>query len=169
MSMPLVTAFDATDGVVVVSGVLVGVGLIGVLVPVLPGSALVVGGILLWAADTGTTSAWIVFSVATTCVAIGTVAKWVLPGRSMRAGGVPISTLLVGSALGLAGFFVIPVVGLLVGFVLGVYLAELQRVGRDRAWPATKHALKAVGLSILIELTAALLAAGTWVAGLVLR
>ena len=31
------------------------------------------------------------------------------------------------------GFFVIPVVGLFLGFVLGVYLAELQRVGRAQA------------------------------------
>ena len=48
----------------------------------------------------------------------------------------------------------IPVVGLLVGFVLGVYLAELRRVGSEAAWPATRHALKAVGLSMLIELVA---------------
>ena len=32
----------------------------------------------------------------------------------------------------------------------------------DRAWPATVHALKAVGLSILIELVATLFAAATW-------
>ncbi len=70
--------------------------------------------------------------------------------------------------LGVAGFFVIPVIGLVVGFVLGVYLAELNRVGTTLAWPATKHALKAVGLSILIELVATLFAAATWVAGVVL-
>jgi len=63
------------------------------------------------------------------------------------------------------GFFVIPVVGLLVGFVLGVYLSELQRVGRRGAWPATKAAVKAVGLSMLIELTAAMAAAAVWLAG----
>ena len=31
--------------------------------------------------------------------------------------------------LGIVGFFVVPVVGLLLGFVLGVYLAELARLG----------------------------------------
>ena len=70
--------------------------------------------------------------------------------------------------LGVVGFFVIPVVGLIVGFVLGVYLAELNRVGREAAWPATTHALKAVGLSIMIELAATMLAAATWVVGVVL-
>ncbi len=39
---------------------------------------------------------------------------------------------------------------------------------RAAAWPATVHALKAVGLSMLIELVACLLAAATWVAGVVL-
>ena len=59
-------------------------------------------------------------------------------------------------------------VGLLVGFVLGVYLAEYHRVGAQAAWPSTRHALKAVGLSILIELAAGLLATFVWIAGVVL-
>ena len=62
-------------------------------------------------------------------------------------------------ALGVVGFFVVPVVGLFVGFVLGVYLAERRRVGGAAAWPSTKEALRAVGLSILIELAAGVLAA----------
>nr|WP_246210013.1 DUF456 domain-containing protein [Nocardioides piscis] len=66
------------------------------------------------------------------------------------------------------GFFVIPVVGLFIGFVLGVYAAEHRRLGSAAAWPATKHALKAVGLSILIELAAAMLAVATWIVGVVI-
>ena len=80
--------------------------------------------------------------------------KYVVPGRRLKDNDIPSSTLLLGGLLGIVGFFVIPVIGLLIGFVLGVYLAELRRVGSDAAWPATKHALKAVGLSILIELVA---------------
>jgi hypothetical protein len=60
---------------------------------------------------------------------------------------------------------VVPVVGLFIGFVLGVYLAERARVGGARAWPSTTAALRAVGFSILIELVAASLAAITWVVG----
>ena len=44
---------------------------------------------------------------------------------------------MLGGVLGVVGFFVIPVIGLPLGFVLGVYLSELSRVGVDRAWPAT--------------------------------
>jgi uncharacterized protein YqgC (DUF456 family) len=146
----------------------IAVGVVGVVVPVLPGSLLVWGAILVWAWSTGGTTAWAVFAVATGFLALGAVVKYVVPGRRLKDGGIPGSTLLLGGLLGIVGFFVIPVVGLLIGFVLGIYFAELSRVGRQAAWPATVHALKAVGLSMLIELVATLLAAATWAAGVVL-
>jgi uncharacterized protein YqgC (DUF456 family) len=155
-------------GVEVLVALAIAVGLVGVIVPVLPGSLLVLGAVLVWAWDLGTTTAWIVFAVATTFIALGSIVKYVVPGRQLKDNGIPSSTLLLGGVLGIVGFFVIPVVGLLIGFVLGVYLAELRRVGGDAAWPATKHALRAVGLSILIELVASLFAAATWAVGVVL-
>jgi hypothetical protein len=53
----------------------------------------------------------------------------------------------------------------LIGFVLGIYASELQRVGAQAAWPSTKAALRAVGVSMLIELTSTLLAAVVWAIG----
>jgi uncharacterized protein YqgC (DUF456 family) len=155
------------SGVEVLVALAIAVGLVGVIVPVLPGSLLVLAAILVWAWDLGTGTGWVVFAVATVCIALGSVVKYVVPGRRLKDNGIPGSTLLLGGVLGIVGFFVIPVVGLLVGFVLGVYLAELRRVGADAAWPATLHALKAVGLSILIELVASLGAAVTWAVGVV--
>jgi hypothetical protein len=95
------------------------------------------------------------------------VVKYALPGRGLRTAGVPNRTLVVGGVLGVVGFFVVPVVGLVVGFVLGVYVAELQRLGSTAAWPSTKAALKAVGLSILIELAAGLAATALWLTAVV--
>jgi uncharacterized protein YqgC (DUF456 family) len=156
------------SGAEVLVALAIAVGVVGVIVPVLPGSLLVLAAILVWALGIGTATGWTVFGVAGLFIALGAVVKYVVPGRRLKEGGIPGSTLLLGGLLGIIGFFVIPVVGLLVGFVLGVYLAELNRVGREAAWPATKHALKAVGLSMLIELVASLLAAATWVTGVVL-
>jgi uncharacterized protein YqgC (DUF456 family) len=156
------------SGIEVLVALAIVVGLVGVVVPLLPGALLVLGAILVWAWDVGTGEAWVVFAIATTFIAVGSIAKYAVPGRRLRTSGVPTSTLLLGGLLGIVGFFVIPVVGLVVGFVLGVYLAELRRVGLDAAWPATKDALKAVGFSILIELVATLCAASTWVAGVAL-
>ena len=156
------------SGVEVVVALAIAVGVVGVVVPVLPGSLLVLVAILVWAVHLGGGTAWAVFAVAAAVIALGSVVKYAVPGRRLKEVGVPGSTLVLGGVLGVVGFFVIPVVGLPVGFVLGVYLAELNRVGRAAAWPATKHALKAVGLSMLIELTASLLAAAVWVTGVVL-
>jgi hypothetical protein len=46
-----------------------------------------------------------------------------------------------------------------------VYAAERARVGARAARPSTTAALRAVGLSILIELLAGLAATLTWVVG----
>ena len=146
----------------------IAVGLVGILLPVLPGSALVLAAILGWAIHTAQPTGWVVFAVATTFLVLGTFVKYVVPGRSLRTAGVPGRTLAAGGLLGIVGFFVVPVVGLVLGFVAGVHLAEIRRVGRDRARRSTVTALRAVGLSILIELGAALLAALTWVTGVAL-
>jgi uncharacterized protein YqgC (DUF456 family) len=143
------------------------VGLVGVLVPVLPGLVLVLAAILVWALDVGTGTAWAVFAVATLLLVAGTVVKYAVPGRRLKASGIPSSTTWFGVGLGVVGFFVIPVIGLFIGFVLGVYLAEHRRVGAAAAWPSTREALRAVGVSMLIELAAGVLAALTWAVGVV--
>jgi hypothetical protein len=145
----------------------IAVGLAGIVVPVLPGSVLVLAAILVWAWQVGGATAWTVFGVAAAVLVVGGVVKYLVPNRRLKDAGIPASTQWAGATLGVVGFFVIPVVGVFVGFVLGVYLAEHRRVGRDAAWPSTRHALKAVGISILIELAAALVATFVWVAGVV--
>ena len=145
----------------------IAVGLVGILVPVLPGSVLVLGGILVWAWQVGGATAWTVFAVAAVILVAGNVVKYLVPNRRLKDAGIPASTQWIGAGVGIVGFFVVPVVGLFIGFVLGVYLAEYRRVGSTAAWPSTKHALRAVGLSILIELVAALAATFVWVAGVI--
>ncbi|RYB91882.1 DUF456 domain-containing protein [Nocardioides oleivorans] len=149
----------------VLVGIAIAIGIAGIIVPVLPGTLLVLGAILVWAVQVGTSTGWVVFAVATVLLAAGTVVKYLVPGRRLKAAGVPNRTLLIGGLLAFVGFFVIPVVGMFIGFVLGVYVAERARVGGAQAWPSTVGALKAVGVSILIELVAAFLAAVTWVVG----
>lgn len=144
------------------------VGVTGVVVPVLPGTALVGLGVLGWAALTGGATAWTVAAVAVALLLVGAVVKYVVPGRRLTAAGVPTRTLVWGGAAAVVGFFVVPVVGLVVGFVLGVYAAEHRRVGPRAAWPSTTAALRAVGLALLVELAAALAAVATWAVGVAL-
>ena len=156
------------SGVELLVALAIAVGLVGILVPILPGSILIVGALLVWAWYVGGATAWAVFAVATVILVAGAVVKYLVPNRRLKEVGVPASTQWVGAAVGIVGFFVVPVVGLFIGFVLGVYLAEYRRVGGAAAWPSTKHALRAVGLSILIELVAGLGATVVWLTGVVL-
>ena len=155
---------EFADGV---AGVVILVGLLGIVVPVLPGTLLVAAAILGWGLAVDAALAWMLVAAALTVLAIGTVIKYAVPGRRLRAAGVPPTTLLSGAVLGIVGFFVVPVIGLVAGFVLGVYAAEVRRLGSGRAWPATRSALTAVGLSLLIELGAALGATALWVTAVV--
>jgi uncharacterized protein YqgC (DUF456 family) len=158
------------DVVVVLSALLVVVGIVGILVPVLPGLLLTWIGIAVWSVATRGALGWAVLAAATVIVLAGSAIKYLLPGKRLRDSGVPWSTIAAGGVLGVAGFFVVPVVGLLLGFVLGIYLAELIRVGsRDLAWPSTKRALVLIGWSIVIELAAGLLAATVWFAGVLVH
>lgn len=158
-----------SDNDLVICGVVMVIGLVGVIVPVLPGLTLVVGSIAVWALVEQAVLAWVVLGAAVLVCVGAQVAKYLVPGKRMSAAGVPRRTILAGGLLGIVGFFVIPVLGLLLGFVLGVYLAERVRLRTHRlAWPSTRSATGAVGLSILIELVAGLLAFSFWLAAVVL-
>ncbi|MEP7088708.1 MAG: DUF456 domain-containing protein [Nocardioidaceae bacterium] len=149
-------------------GLAVLVGLAGVVVPVLPGTLLILAAVVVWAVLVSSAAGWAVLAVVAALLLTGTVVKYAVPGRRLSEAGVPGRTLVAGGAVAVLGFFVVPVVGLLLGFVLGVYAAEVLRVGRQEAWPSTTSALRAVGLSLLIELATGLLAALTWLVGAVL-
>ncbi len=148
----------------VIVGLVILVGLLGILLPILPGLLLETAAVVFWAFVQGGAMAWIVAGVAVMLAAGGTVVKYLVPGRRLKESGIPASTLFAAGALALGGFFVIPVVGAVLGFVGGIYLAERSRLGRDAAWPSTTVSLQAVALAIGIELTAGLAIAVMWLA-----
>ncbi|HUQ00717.1 MAG TPA: DUF456 domain-containing protein [Aeromicrobium sp.] len=143
------------------------VGLFGIVVPVIPGVLLIAGALVAWAYDVGGGTAWGLAAIGLAVLAVGFVVKYAVPHRRLREAGVPRRTIVVGGILGVVGFFVIPVLGLFVGFVGGIWLAESGRLGAARAWPSTKAALAATGLSILIELASGLVATALFIAGLI--
>lgn len=153
----------------VLAGVLIVAGIVGVVVPGLPGLLLAWAGVLVWAIlHEGGPAKWTILVLATFLALLGTVTKYLLPGRTMRQ-TVATRSLVAGGLLGIVGFFVVPVVGLFLGFVLGVFLSEWVRLSSPAlAWPSTVSALKAVGFSMLIELFFAFVIAAVWVFGVVI-
>lgn len=146
-------------------GLAVLVGLVGIVVPVLPGSLLIGAGVLVWAAVTNTTAGWLVFAASATLLATGALVTWFIQARHTRAAGVPGRSLVAAGIAGIVGFFVIPVVGLLLFFPLGLFLAEYARLREPRrARASALVGLKATGLGMIAELGLALAAAGVWLA-----
>ena len=139
------------------------IGIVGTIVPILPGDILVGAAVLVWALAERTPLSWVAFAGVLVVLAVGHLLTWLIPGRRMRAAGTLV--LALGGVVGIAGFFLVPVVGLPLGFVLGVFAAELLRVrSTSAAWTATKEALKGTGLSVLIGFTTAVLGTALWAA-----
>jgi len=149
--------------ITIICAVAIFVGVIGTLLPILPGGVLIAGAVLVWAIVVQTTAGWVVFAVVVLLIALGALLKYLTAGRRMVTSGVPGSSLLAGGLLAIPMFFLIPVVGLVVGFIAGLTAAEYHRLKNWRLARASSWtALWAVGLGILVELAAALFAAATW-------
>ncbi len=156
-------------GTLLVLALLMVVGLVGVVVPIIPGLLLIAGTAVAWAWLEDGATAWVVLAVMLVVLTVGTIAKYVLPGRSLKEAGAPRSTLMLGVLGAIIGFFAIPVVGLLVGGIAGVWLGELNRLNDSgAAWRSTWTTIKAIGLGMLLELAAGVIAVGIWAVSAVL-
>lgn len=163
------SAAASGDVVLWVPGLLILVGILGVVIPVIPGLIIALVGVLVWAIDVGSTSGWVVFAVAALVYAAGLTLQYLVPGKRLRNQGVETWTLLLAVLGAIIGFFVIPVVGLPIGFVLVIFAVEMLR-SKDGslAWQRTKEALRAILVSWGIELAAGVGMAVTWAVGVVI-
>ncbi|MFE6738468.1 DUF456 domain-containing protein [Streptomyces tubercidicus] len=152
----------------VAAGLVMLLGLLGVLVPGIPGPLIVWAGVMWWTLSENSALAWVVLMAATAVLLLNQVVKWLLPARDLRAVGAPYRALFLAGVTGIVGFFVIPVIGGLLGSVGGLYLLERIRLGsHGDAWASTRTVLRAIGLSVLVELFACLLVVGTWIGAVV--
>jgi hypothetical protein len=140
------------------------VGLAGVVIVVLPGLLIVVASVTLWAVIEQSVAGWVALALAIAIGGMVTVLKYLHPGRRLRGIGIPTSRLLIALGVGVVGFFLIPVVGALVGFALAIYALERIRVGPQQARASAIETLKAIGLSIGIELAGGFLITALWLA-----
>lgn len=147
------------------------IGMIGILVPVLPGLLLVwiatVGTILVQGADP---VGWMVALLLTGLFAAGTAATILLPAREGRQGGAPPSTFVIAGVGAVVGFFVLPVLGILVGALVGLFVGERRRLGDNRdAVAATGRVLRAYGVGVLVEALIGVTMIMTWSITILLR
>lgn len=160
---------DVALGALGAAGVLA--GLAGTVIPVMPGLVVV------WLATAGSLLVqgrgplvWAVVAVLTGLMIAGTVASTVLPAKRAHASGAPTQSLVLAGVGAVVGFFVIPVLGIIVGGVLGLLLAERERQGDwSPAWDSSKEVLKGYGWGVLLEIAIGLTMGLIWLIAFVLH
>ena len=155
---------------VVAVAVAMAVGIAGTILPVVPGLVLVALAALAYGVVEGFGTIGAVAFVLIVVVGVaGTAAGVVVPQRAASAGGAPRSSILIGAVGAALGFFLVPIVGLPLGGVIGIYLGERARSGdAEVAWRTTRATIRGFGVAALLQLAAGLLMAAIWVAWVLL-
>ena len=149
-------------------GVVILLGLAGVLVPGLPGSWLVWAAVLWWALSDPQALSWGVLVGATAILLLAQAIRWMLPPRRLRESGATTRMAAYAGAGAILGFFLVPVVGAVPGFIGGIYLGERLRLGgHGEAKASVRTAMRAGGWSVLTELLACLLIMGAWLGAVI--
>ncbi len=141
------------------------VGLFGTLVPIVPGLALIWGLAVLYGFLIGEFgSIGIAVIVFETLVVIVSVVKGlVVPKKASDAYGTSGAAQLAALIGAIIGFFAIPVVGLPIGALAGVFTVEwMKHRTAGAAWQATKGMLVGFGLNGLIDFALGWVMIGAW-------
>jgi uncharacterized protein YqgC (DUF456 family) len=141
------------------------IGVVGTVVPLVPGLALVWAAPLAYGLIEGFgTTGTVAFALITAIAIAAALAGWVVPARVAGAAGAARSSILLAVVAAVVGFFVLPVVGLPVGGVVGLYAGEMQRTRNGAAaWRTTWATITGFGLAALIQFGLALTMTGIWV------
>jgi uncharacterized protein YqgC (DUF456 family) len=148
----------------VVVGVAMAVGLIGTVVPLLPGLPVIVAAAFVWViVDGADLGQWIVFATVAVVAVAGMVIGATMPARGASAAGASPWVLVLGAVGAIVGALVIPLVGALIGWPAGVYAGEWLRT-RDAssAWGSTRATVLGVVRGTAIQFGAGLVAVSVW-------
>ncbi|SLE70824.1 Protein of uncharacterised function (DUF456) [Mycobacteroides abscessus subsp. bolletii] len=146
--------------ITIIAALLIAVGCIGIIYPVLPGSFAVLGGLILWGLTVRGPEGWWTLVLGSALVIAGMLAQAALTGRTMKKRAIPNKSILWGVIGAVIGMFVIPVVGLFVGFAVALFISETTRSSGDftTSLRNTGAALRSMGLGMLVEFACALTA-----------
>jgi uncharacterized protein YqgC (DUF456 family) len=143
--------------------VLMLLGMIGIIVPILPGIFLIWLGVALYVWQTGfeviSISMFLLMSILV--LFAGTSDLW-LPYFGAKKSGAAKRSYLLSTIGALVGSFIVPIIGTVVGFVLGLFIGEYwKHQNADTAVSVSWGGLKGWGIATLIQLVA-----GVWIIGL---
>lgn len=107
-------------------------GLVGTILPVLPGLLLSICGLLIYKFGTDAPLSMVYIWIFVALTAISTVLNYLIPAKTNRKyGGTRWGS--VGSIIGtLVGLFFFPPFGFFIGMILGVFVGELLHDSKDK-------------------------------------
>lgn len=141
------------------------VGVIGLVIPVLPGT------VIIWLAALGYglyfgfgTTGWIIFGILSVIMILSTVMDNLMVGAKTLQGGAALSSVVLGILAGVIFTLIVPPFGGLVAAPLVIFLLEYRRSGSwETALEAVKNLTIGMGLSWVVRLGMGLLMVVLWV------
>ncbi|MBL1131403.1 MAG: DUF456 domain-containing protein [Chloroflexi bacterium] len=128
-------------------------GMIGIIIPILPGVFLIWGGVAVYVWQTGfevITAPHFVFISVMVLIA-GTSDVW-LPYLGAKKSGAAKRSYLLSMVGAIIGSFLLPVIGTIIGFVLGLFLGEYwKHQNANTAVQVSWGGLKGYGIATLIQ------------------
>jgi len=134
------------------------IGVVGIIVPILPGMLLVWLTVLgyAWVTDFQIITPWMLVFLTIVAFATGTASIW-LPYLGAKRLGAAKRSVFLGFIGGVIGTFIMPLIGTVIGYAIGVIVGELLK-HRDLRL-AIKTSIGGVagwGISTIVELAGAL-------------
>ena len=140
------------------------VGLLGLLVPIIPGL------VIIWVAALGYgiyagfgTLGWVMFALITVLMIGGSVIDNILMATKAHDSGAPWWVVLVALVAGIIGNFLLPVIGGILAALLALFLVEfIRRKNAKKALSSMKGMLIGWGWAVLIRFIIGLFMIGLW-------
>lgn len=145
--------------------------LLGAIVPAFPGIILAWFAALVFGLVVGFDPAGIAFMTVITAVAVANYVAMVrIPQKTTEARGAKRSSVVAGAVGAIVGFFVIPIIGFVIGGAAGVFAAEwYSKRDTSAALASTRGVVLGFGVSTLTQVAAGVLIAIVWAAWVVWR
>ena len=142
------------------------IGLFGTVFPIFPGILLMWATVVSYGFVAGFDAVGIgVIVIVTVLTVISFVLGFTLPKQAADAAGASKKAQWAALLGAIIGFFAIPVVGIIVGAVAGIALAEYQdKQDRSAAWQSTKGVLVGMGWAVLAEIVIGVTMIAIWLA-----
>lgn len=163
-SFPTGVGDDAAMLWTIVVGIVMVLGLMGVVLPVLPGLLLIWAAAVFYGFMVGFgTVGWTVVGLLTMLAVAGMFKTVLIPRRAAVEAGASGWAQLGAVVGGVVGFFVIPVFGLILGALAGLLVVEYMLKGDwNEALVAVRGTAKGFGLSVVIDLILGMIMIVAW-------